>query len=429
VGFALPMIRAWGMAPRQPAEAAIAELAPLQSMSGAGDLYAVMAGLLNEYYGRKAQALTEYDALAARIEQVPPSIVRLVAAGYRRLGKPEETVTLAKKLAAVRGASPLLDDLANSVVDPNAPRTVTAADGMAESLFGASQMLLQSVNSPFGVQLAVVYGQAALYLNPNLTIARRVVSVALAGRERFAEANAILAPIKKNEANYPSVQMQIADNYERMDKPDQALAVLEDIVKTHPTLPDAYIALGDHMRRIKRFEDAVKDYDQAAKLSPNGEPPQSWQFYYARGIALERSKQWDRADADLRKAIALKPDEASVLNYLGYSLIDRGLNLDEGRQLIEKALKLKPDDGYIIDSMGWALYLTGDMNGAVVHLEKAVETNPSDPTINEHLGDAYWKVGRKTEAYFQWRRALGLEPDDDQRTALQQKLAQGMARN
>ena len=125
----------------------------------------------------------------------------------------------------------------------------------------------------------------------------------------------------------------------------------------------------------------------------------------------------------------MNPNDASVLNYLGYSMIDRGINMAEGRAMIEKAFKLRPDDGYIIDSLGWAMFLMGETENAVLHLEKAVETNPADPTINEHLGDAYWKVGRHNEAYFQWRRALILDPDDDQRVELQQKLAQGLARN
>jgi len=173
---------------------------------------------------------------------------------------------------------------------------------------------------------------------------------------------------------------------------------------------------------------AVEAYDRAFKLFPSG-TTSSWQFFYARGIALERTKQWERADADFREALKLNPNDAGVLNYLGYSMIDRGINIAEGRAMIEKAFKLKPDDGYIIDSLGWAMFLTGDTEHAVMNLEKAVETDPADPTINEHLGDAYWKVGRRTEAFFQWRRALTLDPDGDQRAELQKKLAQGLAQN
>lgn len=427
-GFALPLLRAWGMAPRQPADAALAELAPLQGMNGAADLFNVMAGLLNEYYGRNAQALANYDPLAARADQLAPAILRIVIDGYHRLGKDNEANALVTRFANTRGASLFVDGIAE-VADPRRrTKKISADQGMAEALFAACQMLLQNVNTPFGTQLAVVYGQAALYLNPDLTIARRVVSAALTDRDRFSEANAMLAAVKKDDSSYASARLQMSENFERMDKPDESLALLEEVAKERPDWPNVQVAIGDHMRRAKKFADAVDAYDRAFKLFPGGESD-AWQLYYARGIALERTKQWDRADMDFRKALALNPNDAGVLNYLGYSMIDRGINIAEGRAMIEKAFKLKPDDGYIIDSLGWAMFLMGETESAVIHLEKAVETEPADATINEHLGDAYWKVGRRNEAFFQWRRALGLDPDDDQRTELQQKLAQGLARN
>jgi tetratricopeptide (TPR) repeat protein len=428
VGFALPMLRAWGMAPRQPAEAALAELAPLRNTTGLSDLFNAMSGMINEYYGRGAQALAFYDPLAARGDQLPPSIYRLVMEGYLRLDKDDAAKALAAKFAASH-AGQASDDLMGVPVDLKArARKITAGEGMAEALFAACQLLLQNVNTGFGVQLAIVHGQAALFLNPDLTMARRLVAAALTGRERLVEANQVLAKIKKSEPGYAAIQLQIAENLERMEKPAEALALLEQAARNNADLPDVQIAIGDHMRRAKKFEEAVKAYDRAAALYPNG-APENWQFYYARGIALERTKQWDRADADFRKALKINPDDAGVLNYLGYSMIDRGINIKEGRSLIEKAFKLKPDDGYIIDSLGWVQYLMGENENAVIHLEKAVESNPADPTINDHLGDAYWKAGRKHEAFFQWRRALSLDPEADQRAQLQKKLTQGLALN
>jgi Flp pilus assembly protein TadD len=431
VGFALPMLRAWGIAPLGKPEQALTELAPLQGANGAVDLYNVMAGMLNEYFGHDAQALTNYDALAGKIDQEPLSIVRLVCAGYLRLGKAEAVKGLTAKYQAAHGNTPMADDYLQAFADPRRqPKKVTPADGMAEALFTAAQMMLQSApNTSLSAQLSVVYGQAALYLNPDLDIARRIIGATLAARDRFEESNAMLATIKKDEPGYYAVQMQIAENLESMDKDAESLAVLQTIAKERPDWPDAQIALGDYMRREKKFAEAVDAYDRAFKLYPKGTPV-AWQLYYARGIALERTRQFDRADKDFRKALELNPEEPSVLNYLGYSLLDRGVSLPEARELIEKAFKLQPDNGYIIDSLGWVLYVTGDTDGAVLQLEKAVEADPSDPTINEHLGDAYWKAGRRTEAMFQWRRALTLGPEDEQQRAqLQSKLAQGLARN
>jgi predicted negative regulator of RcsB-dependent stress response len=116
-----------------------------------------------------------------------------------------------------------------------------------------------------------------------------------------------------------------------------------------------------------------------------------------------------------------------VLNYLGYSYLDRGVNLKEARRLIEMAYTKRPDDGYIIDSLGWMLFVLGEYDKAVTHLEKAVEAAPADATINEHFGDALWKVGRRTEARYQWQRALTLDVEDAQRASISKKLEQGLA--
>jgi Flp pilus assembly protein TadD len=148
---------------------------------------------------------------------------------------------------------------------------------------------------------------------------------------------------------------------------------------------------------------------------------------YYRGIALERSGDWTRAEADFKKALEFDAEQAPVLNYLGYSWIDRGVNLREGEGMIRKAVELRPEDGFIVDSLGWAYFQTGRFSEAVVELEKAVSLEPADPTINEHLGDAYWKVGRRNEALFQWNRALRLEPEKGRISGIEAKLSCGLA--
>jgi len=115
-----------------------------------------------------------------------------------------------------------------------------------------------------------------------------------------------------------------------------------------------------------------------------------------------------------------------VLNYLGYSWIDRGENLERGIKMIEKAVEMKPEDGYIIDSLGWAHYRMGDYAGAVQYLEKATELVPEDPTINDHLGDAYWQTGRLVEARYQWRRALQFGPQESDIKPIEAKLERGL---
>ena len=107
--------------------------------------------------------------------------------------------------------------------------------------------------------------------------------------------------------------------------------------------------------------------------------PERWTLFYDRGVALERSGQWERAEADLLHALELKPDQPLVLNYLGYSWIDRGENLDRGMKMIEKAVELRPEDGYIVDSLGWAHYRLGDYAGAVAIPRKGDRAGAGGP--------------------------------------------------
>ena len=158
------------------------------------------------------------------------------------------------------------------------------------------------------------------------------------------------------------------------------------------------MALGNILRARKQFAECAEAYSKAHRAASPSPSKPNWLIFYFRGICYERSKQWPKAEADLKKALELFPDQPHVLNYLGYSWVDQGINLDEGMKMIRRAVEQRPDDGYIVDSLGWAYYRLGNYEEAVKHLERAVELKPEDPTINDHLGDAYWKVGRKLEA-------------------------------
>jgi len=151
-----------------------------------------------------------------------------------------------------------------------------------------------------------------------------------------------------------------------------------------------------------------------------------WFLFYVRGIAYERSGRWEEAERDFRKALELEPDQPNVLNYLGYSLVEKGIKLDEALEMIRKAVEKRPNDGYITDSLGWALYRLGRYEEAVEPMERAVELTPLDPVINDHLGDVYWMVGRKREARFQWKRALSFGPDEKDAARIRRKLEVGL---
>jgi Flp pilus assembly protein TadD len=179
------------------------------------------------------------------------------------------------------------------------------------------------------------------------------------------------------------------------------------------------------LRGHKKFAECAEAYSDAIDLIDRPEKA-NWVNFYFRGICYERSHQWPKAEADLKKALELFPEQPHVLNYLGYSWIDQGVHLDEGMSMIKRAVQQRPDDGYIVDSLGWAYFRTGNYEEAVKQLERAIELKPEDPTINDHLGDAYWRVGRTLEARFQWAHARDLKPDPEELPKIEAKLKDGL---
>jgi tetratricopeptide (TPR) repeat protein len=115
-----------------------------------------------------------------------------------------------------------------------------------------------------------------------------------------------------------------------------------------------------------------------------------------------------------------------LLNYLGYSWIDRGVHMDEAIAMVERASAAEPNSAAMIDSVGWGYYRKGDYKKAQAYLEKAVEMMPGNPEVNDHLGDLYWRIGRRLEAEFQWRRVLTLEPDEEMKAEAELKLKNGL---
>ncbi|MGE4063206.1 MAG: tetratricopeptide repeat protein [Rhodospirillaceae bacterium] len=422
--FALPVLRAWAMAPLKPAETTLAELTLLKNFQDTARLVDVMGGMLNEHYGLKDAATTNYDALAANIENERVSVLRIVVKGYQRLGKAQQAKAAIARYEKAHGASPMLEAMAAGLNQP-APK-LTPQEGMSEGLFAAAELLLQNEPNLARMQIATAYAQTALHVNPQLTVAKVFIGSAFTARGRYQEANAMLSSIGRGEPGYLEARMQIANNLAAMSRTEESLAVLRELLKDRPQWADVHIAVGDLLRREERFAEAVGEYTAALKLRP-AQAEENWAIYYTRGISYERTKDWANAEKDFKKALEIKPGEASVLNYLGYSYLDRGVNLKEARRLIEMAYSKRPDDGYIIDSLGWMLFVLGEYDKAVVHLEKAVEAAPADATINEHFGDALWKVGRRTEARYQWQRALTLDVEDAQRAAISKKLEQGLA--
>ena len=308
------------------------------------------------------------------------------------------------------------------------PRTVnTALQGAAEALYGLGSAGNREDNDS---AIVIIYLRLALYLDPNHEMAIITLGDTL---ERAKQQDDAIAVFDKMPASSPLrgvAEVQIGLALETMGRKDEAIKHLEAAIKEDPDDLDALSAIGGVYRARKEFARASTYYERAVALIKTAER-HHWNLFYARGITYERTKRWPQAEADLKKALELIPENmaanrALVLNYLGYSWVDQGLNLDEAFDMLRRAVELKPRDGYIIDSLGWAFYRLGRYEDAVRELERAIDLKPADPVINDHLGDAYWRTGRKLEARFQWNHARDLSPDPDDLPKILLKIENGL---
>lgn len=301
------------------------------------------------------------------------------------------------------------------------PAVADAQDGAAEAMFSIAGAL----SADNGGAAALLYGQFALALRPDMYEARLLVGDLLAEQGQSEFAAATFAGIPIGSPYHVSAEIGRAEALREMGQTAGAIVALQSLTQAAPESRPAFISLGDLLRREERFAEAADAY--SAALALGGDPGQrDWALYYQRGISYERSNQWEKAEADFNTALELEPEQPLALNYLGYSWVEQGRNLDQALDMIERAVKQRPQDGYITDSLGWVLYKMNRFEEAVEPLERAVELTPVDPIINDHLGDALWMVGRKLEAEFQWRRALSFDPPEKEADRIRRKLASGL---
>ncbi|MFK4824210.1 tetratricopeptide repeat protein [Paenochrobactrum sp. BZR 588] len=221
-------------------------------------------------------------------------------------------------------------------------------------------------------------------------------------------------------------EMQLALNLAESEREKEAIAHLTALLERDKKDMRTYLALGSVYAQAKDYANSAKTYDQAVALIEKPERA-DWTIYFQRGISYERLKEWEKAEPNFKQALELFPDQPQVLNYLGYSWVDMGINLEEALDMIRKAVELRPQDGYITDSLGWAYYKLGRYDDAVAELEKAVKLRPEDATINDHLGDAYWQAGRQLEATFQWNHAIAGKPEPEELAKIEEKLKKGLS--
>ena len=277
----------------------------------------------------------------------------------------------------------------------------TPQDGFAEVFYTVAAAL----RSEAGPEFTLLYAQVARALRPDHVDVLLLTAELFESLDQYDSAIDVYKQVPASHGAYHAAELGRADALRRADRPEQAIEVLEQLSRSHGDLAIVQTSLGDALRQQDRFAEAVSAYDKAVELSQTTGGP-SWFLLYARAICHERTENWEAAEADFRAALELNPNQPQVLNYLGYSLVEQQVKLEEALEMIERAVAASPDSGYIVDSLGWALYRLGRYEEAVPQMERAVELLAVDPVVNDHLGDVYWAVGREREARFQWMRAL-----------------------
>lgn len=423
--YIAPALGAWArFAQGKPLETAVEALKGLDKENGSQALHDLHYALISDVSGNIELAIEKFKAAIISQGGLSLRLAQLFGNLLERAGKPNEAKDLYQKYLDEHPNTRILAHALNKVNSDgvNIREIATPIDGAAEALFGiAGSLSQQNIR-----ETALLLGRMALYLKPNFPVMQLLIADIMEAETRLETANQIYKSIDINSPFSWAARISYAANLDEMEQTDEAILQLSAMANAEPDQVEPLINLGNILRRRERYKEAVSAYDRA--LDRVGEhKAKHWSLYYSRGISLERSKQWPRAEADFLKALEYEPDQPFVLNYLGYSWVEQGINLDRAKEMIRKAVKLRPTDGYIVDSLGWVLYRLGEYEAAVGEMERAVELRPQDPVINDHLGDVYWKVDRKEEARFQWKRALSLKPEPELRAIIEGKLKKGLA--
>ncbi len=402
------MIRAWAAIGRGRMSAAVEVFDALAAQPGTQNAALLQKAIALGYVG-------DYEG-AAKILGGDPVVLRLNRGGVAmyaqvlsQLERNDDAVELLDTVFPETQDAELRALRADLVAGKTVPFSVVrnARGGLSQLFYEVAESLAGEADPG----LVLIYSRVAQYLNPDNIGAILVSADVLEKMEDYQLAAEAYALVPRESRSYPQAQLGRGIALRRMGDVEQAMEVLSALAETHPHLSGVHAALGDTLRFERRYAEAAPHYDAAIARIDTPHPSQ-WSVFFSRGITRERTGRWEEAEADFRKALELSPEQPSVLNFLGYSYVEKRINLDEALGMIERAVIARPYDGYIRDSLGWVYYRLARYDEAVREMERAVELVPLDPVLNDHLGDTYWAVGRIREAEFQWSRSLSFITDE-----------------
>lgn len=389
-----------------------------------GDRVVQVFGLLGQAHlyeraGRYDEAETDFKALTS--DSQTGTLFSLDYGGFlERRGRKLDAAAVYREALAIRSNDAgLRTALARVEAGKSPPSAPTLKQGAAQALIAASAVYMGERQR----QIALSYLRLALRLDDQRDEAWILVGDLLGAAGDTQAARETYLRVGNKSPLYASARGKLAWTYQAEGDKDTAIRLVRETAQAAPSEADRQIAWAELLRANDRWAESVEVLNPViARQGANVD----WRLLYMRGVSLERAGRWADAEKDLEQALAQRPDEPELLNYLGYTWIDRGERLPEALAMVQKAVAVNPRSGAMLDSLGWAHYRMGDYKAAVETLERAVVLEPADPDVNNHLGDAYWRVGRRTEANFQWTRVLSLEPSDVLRSEVEAKLKNGL---
>ncbi len=420
------LIASWSYAGDGRTDLAIARLSGLGQGSGLSLYRTYNAALIYDMMGQRAKARAHYEMAMDLSGGSSLRVVQAYGGFLERAGEGRRAAALYRAFLDEIGGHPsIAAAFFRAQSGGVAPRLLaeTAQDGAAEAIYGLAGALAREEER--ALDLPIVYLHLVLHLRDDFPIAHSLLADILDSAGRHALATEAYGKVPRSSPLWANARIRIAQNLNRDERTAEAIDILKEVIEIAPQNVDVMASIGDLFQSNENFSAAAEYYGRAIAQVGDEPAPGQWILFYHYGIALERSGRWSDAEKALKKALDLHPDEPFVLNYLGYSWIDRGENLEEAMAMIRRAVSIEPDNGFIVDSLGWGLYQLGRYEDAVGYLERAVSLEPSDPVINDHLGDAYWRTGRRIEARFQWNHALDRDPEEDLEAQLQIKLLDG----
>ena len=419
----LALFDAWAAAAEHDTAGMQKDLQSLTEQKGAESMAAFHTALLHDYLNNASAADAAYKK--ALTSTVPtPRVLEAYGRFLERQGRGADAATLYQSHTNEGGlASVTRPGLARIAAEQNPEGMIRSpADGAAEALFGIAASLTDAQSA----EVSILYLRMALYLRSDLGLAQVLLADRLEALRKYDSAIAIYRSIEPSSPYWRMAQVQASLDLQRLGNNDDAIAGLKKLVAADPNDNESWVALGDTYRASEKFAESVDAYNHAEKII--GKPSRrDWPMFYARAMAKEKLKRLDESEADIQAALKLSPEQPELLNYLGYSWVDRDRNVSTALTMLEKARRLRPYDGYIVDSVGWAYYQLGRYDDAAKTLQAAVLLVPGDPTINDHLGDALWRAGRRIEARFQWNHALTFSDDDTDKSTIERKLKIGLS--